>query len=136
MLNQNLHQFDVNNAFLHGDLKEGDYMEISKGVPCNREKQVCKLQKSLYGLKQANKKWYEELTTLLLSQGYKQSNSDYSLFTCARNEKFTVLLVYVDDVILAGNSLEEFDRIKRILDDAFKIKDLCALKRFLGLEVA
>jgi hypothetical protein len=94
------------------------------------------LLKSLYGLKQASRKWYEKLTFLLIQEGYTQSTADFSLFTLSTAKDFTALLVYVDDIILAGTSLDEFDRIKRILDAQFKIKDLGGLKYFLGLEVA
>jgi hypothetical protein len=128
--NWNLHQLDVNNAFLHGEL------HILDGVSCAKPNQVCKLQKSLYGLKQASRKWNERLTSLLLREGYIQSTADYSLFTLTNDAKFTALLVYVDDIVLAGNDLMEFTRIKGILDSAFKIKDLGVLKYFLGLEVA
>jgi hypothetical protein len=131
----NLHQLDVNNAFLHGDLQENVYMSVPDGVD-SAPNTVFKLQKSLYGLKQASRKWYEKLTSLLLSEGYTQSNSDYSLFINAHGSDFTALLVYVDDIILAGSSLHEFDRIKSILDSKFKIKDLVVLKYFLGLEIA
>jgi hypothetical protein len=131
-----LHQMDVNNAFLHGDLQENVYMTVPPGVTSPKPNQVCKLLKSLYGLKQASRKWYEKLTGLLLSQGYQQSNSDYSLFTLSQNNSFTALLVYVDDIILAGDSLDEFARIKKVMDEEFKIKDLGKLKYFLGIEVA
>jgi hypothetical protein len=111
-------------------------MKIPDGVPCDKPNLVCKLEKSLYGLKQASRKWYEKLTALLLKEGYSQSTSDYSLFTLNKNNTFTILLVYVDDIILAGDSTAEFDRIKAVLDVAFKIKNLGQLKYFLGLEVA
>jgi hypothetical protein len=131
-----LHQMDVNNAFLHGDLQEEVYMDIPQGVTSSRPNQVCKLIKSLYGLRQASRKWYEKLTSLLIDQGYSQSNSDYSLFILRHDSSFTALLVYVDDIILAGNSLSEFDRIKKVMDKEFRIKDLGQLKYFLGIEVA
>jgi hypothetical protein len=131
-----LHQMDVNNAFLHGELHEDVYMCVPQGVTSPKPNQVCKLLKSFYGLKQASRKWYERLTGLLVKQGYTQSSSDYSLFTLTNGDSFTALLVYVDDIILAGNSMEEFDRIKRIMHQEFKIKDLGQLRYFLGIEVA
>jgi hypothetical protein len=134
--NWHLHQLDVNNAFLHGDLKEDVYMLVPDGVSTSKPNQVCKLLKSLYGLKQASRKWYEKLTSLLVAEGYIQSSADHSLFTIHSGSDFTALLVYVDDIILAGTCLTEIDRIKVILDNNFKIKDLGSLKYFLGLEVA
>jgi hypothetical protein len=131
-----LHQMDVNNAFLHGELQEDVYMAIPEGVQVDKQNQVCKLLKSLYGLKQASRKWYEKLTSLLISEGCTQSTADYSLFTMRKGNQFIALLVYVDDIILAGTDLTEFTRIKAILDTKFKIKDLGVLKYFLGLEVA
>jgi hypothetical protein len=92
--------------------------------------------KSLYGLKQASRKCYEKLTSLFLQHQYTQSNSDHSLFIKQTTNSFTVLLVYVDDVIIAGTSLHEFQYIKNISHSSFKIKDLGQLKYFLGLEVA
>ena len=66
---------------------------------------------------------------------YTQSNADHSLFIKKTATSFTVLLVYVDDVIVAGDSLDEFQFIKNILHSSFKIKDLGQLIYFFGLEV-
>ena len=91
-----LHQLDVNNAFLHRELHEDVYMIVPPGVVPSKPNQVCKLPKSLYGLKQASRKWYEKLTSLLINNGYIQATSDTSLFTKKTSECFTTLLVYVD----------------------------------------
>ena len=131
-----LHQLDVNNALLHGDLQEDVYLTLPPGFKSEKPNQVCKLLKSLYGLKQASRKWYEKLTSLLVQNGYTQAASNHSLFTKTTSFSFTFLLVYVDDVILAGTSLSEFSFIKNILHTSFQIKDLGQLKYFLGLEVS
>jgi len=122
--------------FLHGELHVDVYMEIPKGVNSQKPNQVCKLKKSLYDLKQASRKWYEKLAIFLLQQGYVQAVVDHTLFFHTSTNTFTALLVYVDDIILAGNSITKITRIKHMLDSSFKIKDLGKLKYFLGLEVA
>jgi hypothetical protein len=126
-----IHQLDVNNAFLHGDLQEDVYMLVPQGISTDKPNQVCKLLKSLYGLKQASRKWYEKLTSLLVQHHYIQSNADHSLFIKKIATSFTTLLVYVDDAIIAGDSLDEFQFIKDILDSSFKIKDIGHLKYFI-----
>jgi len=131
-----LHKLDVNKEFLHGDLHEDVYMQLPPGFSTSKPNQVCKLSKSLYGLKQASRQWYEKLTGLLISNGYHQATSDASFFTKKAFDSFTILLVYVDDIILAGDSITEIDFIKNVLHQAFKIKDLGTLNYFLGLEVA
>lgn len=91
-------QLDVNNAFLYRDLTEEVYMDIPQGVPCDSPNKICKLLKSLYGLKQASCKWYEKLSSVLIQLGYKQA----SLFSKADSHNhFIALLIYVDDIILA-----------------------------------
>ncbi|GAU31820.1 hypothetical protein TSUD_58210 [Trifolium subterraneum] len=131
-----IHQLDVNNAFLHGELQEDVYMIVPPGVTCSKPNQVCKLVKSLYGLKQASRRWYERLTAFLQQHHYIQATSDHSLFLKKNGSTITILLVYVDDVIVAGNSMTDIQAIKNALHESFKIKDLGILKYFLGIEVA
>ncbi|KAG8503082.1 hypothetical protein CXB51_000899 [Gossypium anomalum] len=131
-----LHQLGVNNSFLHGDLSEEVYMLLPPSFNSSTPNKVCKLQKSLYGLKQASRQWFSKLTSALTSLGYIQSSSNFSLFVKKDVASFTALLVYVDDVILAGDNFDEIARVKAFLDFTFRIKDLGDLKYFLGLEVA
>ncbi|CAN1852203.1 Retrovirus-related Pol polyprotein from transposon TNT 1-94 [Linum perenne] len=130
-----LQQMDVSNAFLHGDLDEEVYMQVPDGLDC-KPGMCCKLRKSLYGLKQASRQWFAKLANSLTANGFRQSTSDYSLFVKGNGEHTVVLLVYVDDIILAGNNVEEIEEVKSYLKSVFKIKDLGSLKYFLGLEVS
>lgn len=97
---------------------------------------VCKLNKSIYGFKQASRQWYSKLSDSLISIGYSHSNADYSLFTKKCTDKFTALLIYVDDIVLTGNDFSEIQSVKSFLNEKFKIKDLGPLRYFLGLEIA
>ncbi|KAJ0790830.1 putative RNA-directed DNA polymerase [Helianthus annuus] len=130
------HQLDVNNAFLHGDLDEEVYMRIPQGFSKQNETRVCRLRKSLYGLKQASRNWYQKFTRALLEVGYIQSKADYSLFTHKAGNLFVAILIYVDDVIITGNNSIKIEETKAYLDKRFSIKDLGPLKYFLGIEVA
>jgi len=98
-----LFQLDVNNAFLHGDLDEEVYMEVPTGI-FNTSNKVCKLKKSLYGLKQASGQWLSKLSTTLLSLGYHQSENDYSIFLDKSSTTITIITVYVDDIMITSSS--------------------------------
>ena len=129
-------QFDVKNAFLHGELKEEVYMEAPPGFMENSNpREVCRLKKSLYGLKQSPRAWFGRFTLAMKKYGFKQSNSDHTLFLKRRNGLITCLIIYVDDMIITGNDEEEMTRLKVNLFKEFEMKDLGRLKYFLGIEV-
>ena len=130
-----LYQLDINNAFLYGVIEEEVYMTLPPGHYTDNDKRVCKLVKSLYGLKQAPRKWNEKLTSFLIEFGFIQSKNDYSLYTYNKKDCFIALLVYVDDIILTGNSEIEISKVKEFLKSKFRIKDLGVLKFFLGIEI-
>jgi hypothetical protein len=132
-----LYQLDVKNAFLHGDLQEEVYMSIPPGFNSNEtEGKVCRLKKSLYGLKQSQRAWFGRLCKEIRSLGYRQSNADHTLFFMHRNDKITLLDVYVDDIVITGNDDEEIRCLKKTLAKSFEVKDLGYLHYFLGIEVA
>nr|KAJ0196275.1 hypothetical protein LSAT_V11C700361250 [Lactuca sativa] len=130
-----LYQLDINNVFLNGDLTEDVYMSLPPGYYSSNDTRVCKLTKSLYGLKQAPRKWNEKLCASLFMFGFRQSVSDYSLFIWKVEGSITVLLVYVDDIILTGNSEIELQKVKSFMNSQFLIKDLGTLKYFLRIKV-
>ncbi|CAH9143337.1 unnamed protein product [Cuscuta epithymum] len=134
--NWELHQMDVHNAFLHGDLNEEVYMTLPPGYATQDTTLVCKLRKSLYGLKQAPRCWFAKLVNALQGYGFIQSFADYSLFTRTRGTIQLNVLVYVDDLVISGNDSDAIASFKAYLSDCFHMKDLGNLKYFLGIEVA
>jgi hypothetical protein len=110
---------DVHNAFLQGDLFEEVYMTLpprfcSQGDMC-KNNLVCRLRKSFYGLKQISKQWNFKLTNSLICHGYSQSKLDYSLFTKHVENEIVILLIYVDDLVITGNSLRLIIDLKAVL---------------------
>ncbi|WJZ88029.1 hypothetical protein VitviT2T_007363 [Vitis vinifera] len=133
-----LQQFDVKNAFLHGELSEEVYMDLPPGCMVSKKQcqKVCKLKKSLYGLKQSPRAWFERFTKSMRAFGYHQSNSDHTLFLKKQHGKITALIVYVDDMVVTGNDPEERKVLQNYLSREFEMKDLGPLKYFLRIEVS
>lgn len=134
--NWELHQMDVHNAFLHGDLDTEVYMKVPPGFGVSKPNMVCRLRKSLYGLRQAPRCWFAKLAASLKKYGFLQSYSDYSLFTLHKADVQINVLVYVDDLIISGNDSAALVSFKSYLGNCFHMKDLGVLKYFLGIEVA
>jgi len=130
-----LHQMDVKNDFLHGDLKECIYMKPPPGLFPSPTSHVCKLRHSLYGLKQAPRAWFDKFRTTSLQFSFQQSKYDTSLFLQKSDKGIVFLLVYVDDIVITGSDSILLDQLKTHLLESFHMKDLGSLTYFLGLEV-
>ncbi|XP_016199379.1 uncharacterized protein LOC107640368 [Arachis ipaensis] len=111
-------------------------MDLPLGYKSKNSGLVCKLNKSIYGLRQASRQWFYKFTSALLTHKFKQSSHDYSLFSYGSGDKIVYLLVYVDDIILANPSKDMMHKVQKLLEASFKLKILGDLKYFLGLELA
>lgn len=99
-----LHQLDVKNAFLNGVLSKPVFMSQPPGfVDPRYPDHVCQLKKALYGLRQAPLAWFQRFNSYLLSLGFRQTQSDSSLFFLLKGASVIYLLLYVDDIIITGN---------------------------------
>ena len=97
---------------------------------------MCKLNKALYGLKQSPRAWFGRFTKSMKNFGYKQSNSDHTLFLKHQKGKITTLIIYVDDMVVTSDDQDEIESLQRHLASEFKMKQLGDLKYFLGIKVA
>ena len=130
-----LFKLDVNNAFLNGTLEETILMKQPPGFEVTDRSLVYKLNKTIYGLKQAHKQWSSRLKSTLLQLCFVGSKSDSSLFIYRHQLHTVYLLVYVDDIILTGSSTSLIQQLTDKLNTAFSLKQLGHLYYFLGLEI-
>lgn len=128
-------QLDINNAFLNGTLSEEVYMSQPPGFVSHSSDLVCKLHKSLYGLRQAPRAWFTKLASTLLKFGFINARSDTSLFVRKTTTSIIYILVYVDDIIITGSSTLEVSQLTSSLHKEFALKDLGDLNYFLGIQV-
>ena len=113
-------------------------MEIPSGFENQgSSEKVCKLKKSLYGLKQSLRTWFSRLTKVLKTYEFMQCQYDHTLLVKFSKEgKREIIIVYVDEIIITGDYSEEISNAKKLLANEFEVKDLGFLKYFLVVEVA
>ena len=122
-------------AFLNGNLTDEVYMEIPEGFPgAGDPTKVCRLKRALYGLRQAPRVWYDKINTWLQQQNLRQSDSDPNLFYSVENERYTIVLIYVDDMLITGDNKTKILALQRVLTDAFDMTDLGIAHEYLGVE--
>ncbi|GJQ94000.1 ribonuclease H-like domain-containing protein [Tanacetum coccineum] len=131
-----IHQLDVKNAFLHGDLSETVYMHQPPGFRDSvHPDYVCLLQRSLYGLKQASRAWFQRFASYITRVGFSHSRCDSSLFIYRQGTDTAYLLLYVDDIVLTASSESLLQQIISSLHEEFAMTDLGPLNYFLGISV-
>lgn len=113
-LDLELVQIDVKTAFLHGDLEEEIYMTQPEGFKvAGKENMVCKLEKSLYGLKQSPRQWYKRFDKFMLRQKYVRIKYDHCVYLRKlKDGSFIYLLLYVYDMLIASKNLGEIEKLK------------------------
>ncbi|NBX97749.1 hypothetical protein EBQ81_02685, partial [bacterium] len=134
--NWECHHMDVKTAFLNGDLEEEIFMEQPEGfVKPGEEHLVCKLHKTIYGLKQSPRAWNKKLNDELKKQGFSRCEADHSVYFKRDNKGLVFLLVYVDDIIIVADSTAAMGACKEALSMTFTMTDLGETNHFLGMEV-
>ena len=131
-----LHQMDVKTAFLNGDLEEEVYMDQPQGFETTgKESLVCKWKKSIYGLKQTSRQWYSKFNNTILSYGFVENTIDTCIYMKVTGSQFVILVLYVDDILLAANDKGMLRDVKAFLSKNFEMKDMGEASYVIGIEI-
>jgi Reverse transcriptase (RNA-dependent DNA polymerase) len=130
-----LRSVDISHAYLNGELEEEIYMQQPEGFEVGGPEYVCKLRKSLYGLKQAGRVWNKTLHSVLSSMGFKRAESDHGLYIYHRDGVRILMPVFVDDITLACKDSAALDSVIQELSSRFKLRDLGPTTQLLGMEI-
>ncbi|KAG7598928.1 Zinc finger CCHC-type [Arabidopsis suecica] len=131
-----IHHLDVKTAFLHGELKEIVYVSQPEGFITEEDKnKVYKLNKALYGLRQAPRAWNNKLNQILKELNFMKCSKEPSLYQKQENEHLLIVAVYVDDLLVTGTSLDQIVEFKKGMASKFEMSDLGLLTYYLGIEV-
>nr|GEW89396.1 putative zinc finger, CCHC-type [Tanacetum cinerariifolium] len=130
-----LHQMEVKTAFLNGNLHEDVYMAQPQGFkPKGQEHLVCKLKKSIYGLKQASRQWYLKFNEVMKEHNFIKNQVDHCVYLKMSGSNFIILVLYVDDIVLASNNIDLLHESKHFLSKNFDMKDLGEISYVFGIE--
>lgn len=131
-----VHQMDLKTAFLNGQLDEDIHMAQPDGFTnMANPYYVCKLQRSLYGLKQSPRMWNKTIDDFMLSLEFKKCESDHCVYVKRDGEDMIFVALYLDDLILASSTSKMLQETKQALSKRFEMTDMGQLKYFLGIEI-
>ncbi|GJQ97236.1 retrotransposon protein, putative, ty1-copia subclass [Tanacetum coccineum] len=129
-------QMDVKTAFLNGRLDEDIYMEQPEGyVNPKYPNRVCKLQRSIYGLKQASRQWNKRFDEEIKKFGFTQNRDEPCVYRKASGSNVVFLILYVDDILIMGNNIPRLKEVKDYLGKCFSMKDLGEAAYILGIKI-
>ena len=129
-------QMDVKTAFLNGNIEEELYMIQPKGFVDPKDvNKVCKLQRSIYGLKQASRSWNLRFDEVIKSFGFVQTYGEACIYKKVSGSSIAFLILYVDDILLIGNDVELLKSVKDYLNSKFSMKDLGEAAYILGIKI-
>ena len=128
---------DVKTAFLNGDLNEEIYMDQPEGfISLGQEKKVCRLVKSVYGLKQAPKQWHEKFDKLIMSNGFTINECDKCVYVKDTNNGYVIVCLYVDAMLILGSNNYIITTTKKMMFSKFNRKDLGVVDVILGIKIS
>src|SRR4051794_25285077 len=129
-------QMDVKTAFLNGDIDEELYMVQPNGFvdPKDIDK-VCKLQRSIYGLKQASRSWNQRFDKVIKNFGFIETDGEAYVYKKVGGSSVAFLVLYVDDILLIGNDIEFLESVKGYLSNSFSMKDPGEAAYILGIKI-
>lgn len=130
-----VHHMDVKSAFRNGELQEEVYVQQPPGFTVGKEGQVLKLNKALYGLRQAPRAWYSKLDACLVSLDFTRSDHEHAVYTRRSAHKPLIVGVYVDDLLITCQDAGDIKEFKLEMLQQFKMSDLGLLSYYLGIEV-
>ena len=129
-----LHQMDVKTAYLHAPIDYEIHIDQPEGYEEKGEYLVCKLEKSLYGLKQSGRNWNRILHDCLTENNFTQNPADHCVYAKETEEGKVIIIIWVDDLIIAASNEKILKEVKGMLSAKCKMKDFGRLKHFLGID--
>lgn len=131
-----VHHLDVKTAFLNGEILEEVYVSQPEGfIVKGKENSVYKLLKALYGLRQAPRAWYAKLNKSLENMGFIRCPHEHAVYVRRGSKDVFLIGVYVDDLLVTGNSVETIEKFKQEMNEQFEMNNLGKLSYYLGIEV-
>ena len=134
-LDYEIWQMDVKTAFLMGELTEEVYMIQPEGFTSTDESKVCKLQRSIYGLKQASRSWNMHFDKVIKTYGFIKNGEEPCIYKWTNGPVVVFLVLYVDEILLIENDIPALQGIKVWLSSQFSMKDLGEASYILGMKI-